>query len=257
MKEYNIFLKRQPEGKIIIYMLPYHSTLSLDALKILLDVDVKETAKKMISVTDGIVLSAKVLGTLKRALEKFQNEISIEAGGILSGHLCTRDDDCICTRDGVEIDAVQRSPYLPVLEMKNIGTISNSIEIGAGGVKDSTLPVFYRQILNEVVIGIELQSSADFTKKTAEHFDNAILIKAEVSDTVERVFEEGDSPIEIGADLEDLKYKIRVVASNLIQLSASVSVGTKRKRWLSEVADLPLSETGMMGMQEFFYVVIE
>lgn len=282
MKEYNIFLKNQPHGNLIIYMLPYWSSISPTAIKLLINSALKETAIKKLKVPNEIVIGAGIKSTLKKSFEQFHDPIRVDAGGITTQNLATRTDIEICTRDGIEIIAVKRVDTLPVDEIKNAGAIANKIRVGAGGIATACLEtsdgnsiftqdgdevvavriaddveLYFRQVIDKEESKIEIVPLIGFSKYSSERFSDNVQIDSIITDTILRTFESCSDSLAIETQLDDIVYRIYLLVDNGIELDANISVSSKRKRWISEVADLPMAQIGAMSLQEFFYVESE
>lgn len=200
MKEYDIFLKKQPEGEIIVYMLTYYANFSVRN-GLLIDVDAHEKALKKLSISNRLGLQAKVAGTKKRAFERVQNGIGISA----SPNFLVR-------------------KYVEYVEPSIINIKTPEIDV---------VPVM---LLDGVNSGIEVTQSLSELKYEMEKFSNEFQVQANIAEMAKVVFEQYDDGFVLEPAVDDLLYRdIHFNGASAIELAASASAALKRYRLLIEL----------------------
>lgn len=200
MKEYDIFLKKQPEGEIFVYMLTYYANFSVRN-SLLIDIDAYEKALKKLTINNRLVLQAKVAGTKKRAFERVQNGIGITA----SPNFLVK-------------------KYVEYIEPNIINIKTPEIDV---------VPVM---LLNGITDGIEISQSLSELKYGLEKFSNEFQVQANIAEMTKVVFEQYNDGLILKPVVDDLLYRdVHFNGASAIELAASASAALKRYRLLVEL----------------------
>lgn len=282
MREFDISIRTPPEGCVIVYMLPYQSYLSPEGLRILLDSTIKEKNIKFIRVPNEIALKAHISRAILNVPEKYNNPIEIEAGGVVSDPLWTRDGEDILTRDGVEIESVERIKKLFVSEIKTTKPEPVSIRVDAGGMASGFLQtddykdiltrdgediiasmiqpdveLFYKRIHETEGSAIEITSQlSDILKHSFENVNGELAISSLLSDIVERSYEMFSNDIQIQSSVDSLTSYDQIAVESDVELDADVEVSMARYRKLFEVDDGTLASIDDMTLDDIDYIIL-
>ena len=139
MKEFDICIRTPPEGDIIVYMLPYHTYLKLESLRIVLDASLR------VIVRDRIALNAVLNRHSGRSFASMSGSLGVKTGGRAISSLLTRTGEPILTRSGVEIEEITISDTLPITATKTVTTQTLRVAIisdaGVTAFKYFTVPL--------------------------------------------------------------------------------------------------------------------
>lgn len=238
MKEYDIFLQKQPEGEIIIYMLAYYVNLSVRN-GLLINAGLYEKAIKKIYAENCLEIQAKISKINKHIFERIQTQIGIAASSNFSAKKFV---------DSVGPDIIHiKTPEINVTPVELLSGANNDIEIS--------------QTLLELKYG-------------AESVFDEFQVSADVSEIKKRDFEQYNDGILPVCRVDGIFYRdIYFNGTSSVELDASAGMALKRYRLLTELdnnsmadSQIPLSDSGGSGgvlsvdsmtLEELDYVTLE
>lgn len=222
MKEYDVFLNKQPEGEIIIYMLPYYGNFSVQN-GLLIDAEVYAKITKKLHINDRIGLQAVVLSSNKHAFERVQNGIVITASTNFLAKKYVED---------IETNIISiKVPDIDVVPTKVLYGADNSIGI--------------------------LESLSEL-KLCSEKFSSQLnIVQADISEMIKSSFEQCDGQIMLMPAIDDLLYRdSHLKGASAIGLTAFASIMLKRYRLLYEMDDNAHEEFDDITLDELDYVLL-
>lgn len=200
MKEYDIFLKKQPEGEIIVYMLTYYANFSVRN-GLLVNIDAYEKALKKLSISNRLGLQANVSSMTKRTFEQVQDGIGITA-------------------------------YPNFLAKKYVEYIEPNII----NIKTPAIDIAPVMLLGEVRDSIKVSQSVAELKRSLERFSEKFCVQANIAEMTKVCFECYGEEFALAPVVDDLLYRdIHFNGASSIELKASASAALKRYRLLIEL----------------------
>lgn len=200
MREYDVLLKKQPEGNIFVYMLTYYSNFSVKN-GLIIDIDAYEKAMKKLSISNRLGVQAVVSSTNKRDFEKVQNGLVIAATPNISA------------RKFVE--------YIEPIIIN---------------IKPPEIDIIRVMILNGVNNGIEISQSLSELKYSLEKFSDEIHMQTDISEMTKVCVERYDDGFILTPYVENLLYRdIHFNGASAIEVAAAASAALKRYRLLIEL----------------------
>ena len=186
MEIFDIFLKRQPVGKIYIHMLQVMVDAKFRPTGIVIKSGVYESIIKSLKVSDGIELKSNIHETKADKAIKVKSGIEISSGGDPFQNILTDDGQKLLTRSGDEIMQYnrERDRKLTMHEIKRLFKIPNSMIIGTPAIGVNVTSVKSLKVSD----GIELNSNNINTKKTISLYKlkQGVVLSGEVSSHSEK-----------------------------------------------------------------------